>query len=65
MDEIINLLDRVCQTMESISVVGTDNQDKFVGCAHAVQTAASCLKQLAEQEREKAAAGAKEDTPDG
>lgn len=63
MDDIINLLDRVCQTMESISVVGVDNQDKFVGCAHAVHTAVSRLEQLAAQEREKAVA--KEDTPDG
>lgn len=63
MDDIINLLDRVCQTMEIISVVGIDNQDKFVGCAHAVQTAARALRQLAAHEPEKTIA--KEDTPDG
>lgn len=61
MDDIISLLNRVCQTMESISVVGVDNQDKFVGCAHAVQTAASCLRQLAAQTK----TGTKEDTSDG
>lgn len=61
MDDIINLLDRVCRTMDSISVVGIDNQEKFVGCAHAVQTAASCLRQLAAQTETKT----KEDTADG
>lgn len=37
--QAINLLDSVVSTMDTIFVVGLDNQDKFVGCASAVQTA--------------------------
>ena len=36
----INLLCTVGATMDTISVVGIDNQDKFVGCAQAVKTVA-------------------------
>ena len=32
-----NLLKSVMQTMDTISVSGLDNQDKFVGCAQAIQ----------------------------
>ena len=35
----INLLSAVVSTMDTISVTGIDNQDKFVGCAEAVRTA--------------------------
>ena len=54
MDEIINLLSRIGATMETISVVGIDNQDKFVGCANAIKTVIRKLKQLpaAEQKTE-------------
>lgn len=54
MDEIINLLSCVGATMETISVVGIDNQDKFVGCATAIKTVIRKLKQLpaAEQNTE-------------
>lgn len=38
MDEIINLLSCIVATMETISVAGIDNQDKFVGCANAIKT---------------------------
>ncbi len=41
--EIINLLEAAVSTMDTISVTGIDNQDKFVGCANAVQTV---IKQL-------------------
>ena len=34
----IDLLRSVYLTMDTISVVGIDNQDKFVGCAQAVKT---------------------------
>ena len=34
----INLLRNVEATMDTISVVGIDNQDKFVGCAQAIKT---------------------------
>lgn len=36
--QAINLLCTVEATMDTISVVGIDNQDKFVGCAQAVKT---------------------------
>ena len=38
--QAINLLRSVESTMDTISVTGIDNQDKFVGCAQAVKTAA-------------------------
>lgn len=54
MDEIINLLSRIGATMETISIVGIDNQDKFVGCATAIKTVIRKLEQLpaAEQKTE-------------
>ena len=33
----INLLKSVMQTTDTISISGLDNQDKFVGCAQAIQ----------------------------
>lgn len=38
--QAINLLQSVEATMDTISVVGIDNQDKFVGCAQAVKAVA-------------------------
>ena len=38
--QAINLLCTVEATMDTISVTGIDNQDKFVGCAMSVRTAA-------------------------
>ena len=38
--QTINLLRAVKTTMDTISVIGIDNQDKFVGCAMSVRTAA-------------------------
>ena len=35
-----NLLRSVEATMDTISVTGIDNQDKFVGCAQAIETVA-------------------------
>lgn len=40
----IKLLNAVHGTMEKISVIGIDNQDKFVGCANAVQTVSKTLE---------------------
>ena len=37
--QVINLLRSIESTMDTISVVGIDYQDKFVGCAQAVRTA--------------------------
>ena len=50
----INLLEAVRATMDTISVVGIDNQDKFVGCANAIQTVSQTLgKFLQEAESKK------------
>ena len=39
----INLLEAVRATMDTISVSGIENQDKFVGCANAIQTVSQTL----------------------
>ena len=44
--DAINILEAVVSTMDTISISGIDNQDKFVGCANAVQ---SVIKQLRER----------------
>lgn len=57
----INLLNSVKLTMNTIPVVGIDNQDKFVGCATAVSRVADLitkyiqLQEAADQERQKGA----------
>ena len=38
--QAINLLRAVESTMDTISVTGIDNQDKFVGCANVVKNVA-------------------------
>ena len=38
-----NLLDAVYSTMDTISVVGVSNLDKFAGCANAIQTVSQTL----------------------
>lgn len=43
--QAIRILNSVEATMDTISVVGIDNQDKFVGCAQAVKTV---VKQISE-----------------
>lgn len=53
MDEIINLLSRIGATMDTISVVGIDNQDKFVGCANAIKTVMTRIKQIQENNEKK------------
>lgn len=40
LEQAINLLSAIVSTMDTISVAGIDNQDKFVGCAMSVKTAA-------------------------
>lgn len=52
MNDVISLLDAVYHTMDTIAIVGIDNQDKFVGCAKAVQ---SVGQQLRTEQAEKAA----------
>lgn len=63
MDEIINLLSRVGATMETISVVGIDNQDKFVGCATAIKTVIRKLEQMPAAEKKDETEG--DDVQDG
>ena len=46
MIELISLLEAVYSTMDSISVSGIDNQDKFVGCATVVKNVADKLKKM-------------------
>lgn len=43
--QTINLLNAIVSTMDTISVTGIDNQDKFVGCAMSVKTA---VKQISD-----------------
>lgn len=55
----ISLLHSVESTMDTISVVGIDNQDKFVGCATAVSRVEDLitkyiqLQEAAAQDRQK------------
>lgn len=51
--KVINLLGAVTATMDQISIIGVDNQSKFVGCAEAVQNASQTLADyLAEAQTE-------------
>ena len=43
--ENINLLEAIVATMDTISVVGIENQDKFVGCANAIRSVIRSLRQ--------------------
>ena len=44
--QAINLLRAVEATMDTISVTGIDNQDKFVGCANVVKNVAKKLEEV-------------------
>ena len=50
--QVINLLYSVASTMDTISVVGIDNQDKFVGCANVVKNVANKLQEMSETKEE-------------
>ena len=51
--QAINLLSDVVSTMDTISVTGIDNQDRFVGCAQAVMTVANQISDyIASAEKE-------------
>lgn len=53
-----NLLKSVMQTMDTISVSGLDNQDKFVGCAQAIQRVLEMVsKYISGNEKEEKADG--------
>lgn len=46
MENLISLLEAVYFTMDTISVEGIDNADKFVGCANVVKNVANKLKEM-------------------
>lgn len=46
MNELISLLEAVYSTMDTISVEGIDNADKFVGCANVVKNVANKLREM-------------------
>ena len=50
--QVINLLYSVASTMDTISVVGIDNQDEFVGCANVVKSVANKLLEMNETKEE-------------
>ena len=50
--QVINLLYSVASTMDTISVVGIDNQDKFVVCANVVKNVANKLREMNETKEE-------------
>lgn len=43
--DIVSMLSGVVSTMDTISVIGIDNQDKFVGCAATVLMAKNNLQE--------------------
>ena len=45
LENVINLLSAVVSTMDTITVVGIDNQDKFVGCALSIHTAKNRIRE--------------------
>lgn len=59
--ENINLLEAIVSTMDTISVVGIENQDKFVGCANAIR---SVIRSLRQEQAGKSAAGQSAGNPD-
>lgn len=52
MENLISLLEAVYSTMNTISVEGINNQDKFVGCANVVKNVASKLREMNETKEE-------------
>ena len=59
----MSLLNSVYLTMDTISVVHLDNQDKFVGCGEAVKTAEQLISEFIASVE--ACAEKKEDEDDG
>lgn len=53
-----NILMHVVSTMDTICITGLENQDKFVGCANAIQEARKMiLSCIADQQQEEPNAG--------
>ena len=63
--EEIALLEAVVSTMDTISISGVDNQDKFVGCANAIRTVIRKLRQARTEHCTPAAMERKEEEADG
>lgn len=57
----INLLGAVLSTMDEIAVVGVANQNKFVGCAEAIQTVSQVLTKFLAEAQAEPSAGEKEE----
>ena len=57
----INLLRAVEATMDTISVTGIDNQDKFVGCAQAVKNVAKQISDYIASAEKEVTDGCKDD----
>ena len=57
----INLLGAVLSTMDEIAVVGVSNQNKFVGCAEAIQTVSQTLTKFLAEAQAEPSAGEKEE----
>lgn len=57
----INLLGAVLSTMDEIAVVGIANQNKFVGCAEAIQTVSQALTKFLAEAQTEPSAGEKEE----
>lgn len=57
----INLLGAVLSTMDEIAVVGVANQNKFVGCAEAIQTVSQALTKFLAEAQAEPSAGEKEE----
>lgn len=51
MENLISLLEAVYSTMNTISIEGIDNADKFVGCANVVKNVASKLREMKREEK--------------
>lgn len=48
----ISLLEAVRATMDTITLAGIENQDKFVGCANAIQTVSQTLVKFLQETEE-------------
>ena len=57
----INLLSNVVSTMDTISITGIDNQDKFVGCAQAVKNVAKQISDYIASAEKEVTDGCKDD----
>ena len=62
--ENINLLEAIVATMDTISVVGIENQDKFVGCANAIRSVIRSLRQERAQKDAEAEPAGSSDSAD-